>query len=418
MAQSISEFENAMKEVYGIGLRNAINNSTVILTEAQRNSRDFVGKKAVWAIHTGRSGATGARAELGILPAADKQRFARPEEDTKTVVHTIKVSAEVIAASRNDTGAFARAMATEMQGAENDLKNNVCRQIYGQGKVQTGTETVVRTGVIAEVAGAPVANVITLDNGTGPAITDSDMRAFYEGMRLDAIDPATGAVDESGMEVVAVDVAARTITVDDDGATADNDYIAVQGSYDNEFLGLRVLINNNDGDQIDGTNTVVVHNVSSATHSTWQSHVVGSATTPISEELFDEAFDEAMISGPGNEPTLMVGGFGQRRALASQLQTQKRYDGRQTTLTAGWKGLNIARGTYVADRYAPDNTVFLIDTSELTWFVLQDFGWDNEDGKVLFKTSNQLAYEGRFVGMFALAVTNRSSHVRVDLQPV
>lgn len=424
MPQSRTNYENMLKDVYGKGLRNAINETSVILTEIQRRADkiDFEGLDAVWAVHTGRSNSTASIAELGTLPSADRQKYIRLRQRTKTIVHPIKLSREVIASTRSSTGAFARAMEQEMRGAEADLKNNVGRQIYGTGRVQDDSPTVLRTGVIANVDGV-VGSVITLvgyEEGAEIAFTDGEMRYFFVGMKIDAIDPADGSLESAagGMEITAIDFAARTITVDDATGVSADDWICVHKSYDNEFMGLRVLINDAAGDQWDNTNTALIHNASSATNPSWASPVVGSRTTPVDEMLFENAYNESFLNGVGKEPPWILGSVGQRSELASQLQAQKRYDGRQMTLTAGWKGLEIARGTYFADRYAPDDDMFLVDPKELIWFQLEPFQWDDEDGKVLFKTDDQLAYEARFFGMQALGIGLRNSAVRVKVQPV
>lgn len=421
MPQSRTNFDEALKELYEVGLRNAINETSFVLQEVTRRADrvNFQGREAVWAVHVRRSNSTGARAELGTVPNPDRQGYNNAREQTRTVIHTIKLSREVIASSQSSMGAFVNAMTAESRGAEVDLKNQYGRMLYGQARQQADTTTTLRTGVIANVNGAPAANVITLDNlreGNAESLTDAEMRYFFPGMLIDAVDPADGSVDEAAMEIVSVDFANRTITVDDDGATADNDWICVSGNYNNEFPGLRVLINDAAGDQPDGTNTVPIHGLSSATQSLWASQKVGSTTTPISEILLDEAFDTVITDGDGEGFSTILGSFEQRRTLANQMQAQKRFDGRMRTLVAGFDGLDLARGTFVAERYCPGRDMFGINWSQLLWFVLEDFQWDQEDGKVLFKTSNQLAYEARFFGMHTLGVANRNSHVRIVLE--
>jgi hypothetical protein len=426
--QSRTNFDDALKELYEVGLRNAINETSFVLQEATRRADrvNFQGREAVWAVHVRRSNSTGARAELGTVPDPDRQGYDSVRERTRTVIHTIKLSREVIASSRSSMGAFVNAMSAESRGAEVDLKNQYGRMIYGQGRQQTDSTTTLRTGVIANVAGAPAGNVITLDNirsGVAESLTDGEMRYFFVGMKLDAIDPADGSVEQTGtpeatdgMEITALDFAARTITVSDATGVADNDWIVVHGNYNNEFPGLRVLINDNTGDKPDGTNTVPVHGLSSATEPLWQSQVVGSTTTPISEIIIDEAFDAVLTDGDGEGITDFLGPIEQRRTLANQLQAQKRFDGRMRRLVAGFDGLDLARGTFIAERYCPGRDLFGVNWKQLLWFVLEDFQWDQEDGKVLFKTSNQLAYEARYFGMHTLGVANRNSHVRVVLE--
>lgn len=422
MPQSVTNFDSALKELYEVGLRNAINETSFILQEVTRKADkvNFQGREAVWAVHVRRSNSTGARAELGTVPDPDRQGYQDVRERTKTIIHTIKLSREVIAQSRSSMGAFVNAMTAESRGAEIDLKNQVGRILYGQARQQANATTTLKTGVIANVQGAPAGDVITLDNqreGVAESLTDGEMRYFFVGMKVDAIDPADGSLESAagGMEITAIDFDARTITVDDATGVADNDWICVHGNYNNEFPGLRVLINSADGDQPDGTNTISVHGLSSATEPLWASKEVGDTSTPISEVLLDEAFDSVIYDGDGEGFSDVLGAVEQRRDLAQQMLSMRRFDGRMRTLKAGFDGLDLARGTFIAERFAPGRDMFGINWSQLLWFMLEDFQWDQEDGKVLFKTSNQLAYEARYFGMHTLGVANRNSHVRIVL---
>lgn len=418
MAQSLTNFEQALKEVYGPGLREAVNNSNVILSEVKRNTQDFQGKQAVWAVHLGRSSATGGRAELGTLPTAGQQSYEDARETTKYIYHTIKISGQVQAASRTDAGAFLRAMDAEMKGAEKDLKNDLSRQVFGGYEVVTATPTVGRTGGIVRLDATGSGNVLTLDVAT---VTRAQVRMLFVGMIIDVIDELTaGTPIISARTITAIDSSAfPTVTVTFSGAasaTSAGDYIVRTSSWNAEINGLRGLINDNAGDEVDGTNAVVVHNISSASQPLWASAKVGSSTTTISEFLLDSAFDAIETDGDGGSPTLIVGSFEQRAKLANQLQLQKRYEGREMTLTAGWRGLSVARGTYVADRYCHETDAFLINTQELAWFVLEDINWDDDDGSVLFKAlDGSDAVEARIKAYVQLVALNRNSHCRIQM---
>jgi hypothetical protein len=100
------------------------------------------------------------------------------------------------------------------------------------------------TGVIALVAGAPNANVITLDtayNVSGLASSGSsyDKRylasLFKVGERIASLNPAGPALREI-MTITDVDPANGTITVDDDGTTADNDLLVYANSIEDTTL--------------------------------------------------------------------------------------------------------------------------------------------------------------------------------------
>lgn len=403
MPQSLTNFTNAMKENYEPGLRNAVNNNSAVWSEAIKNTDDIIGEEAVWSVHSGRSASTGARAELGTLPTADRQRHLKARRALTYQYHTIKVSGPAKHLTRNDEGAFARALETEVKGAEKDLKNDMNRQVFGQAAtVNSETET----GVIATLSADPV-------TGTTLTIGNEDtsvVRHFFPGMKISLIDPATGSArtqPTGGYEVTATDRSAKTITIGSaaDAGIASGDFVVRFGNVGNEIDGLRYLIGTSD-----------YAGITAASNPAWNSETVGSTTTGVSEALFDEAVEVVETDGSGDSPELIVVEHAQRRKLASVLQAQKRYDGRETTLTSGWKGLSLARGTLVADRYCPTTWGFAIHKPELQKFVGLDFQWDDDDGEVFFKAQDGSdAVEARFKGYVQLAATVRNCHAKIRM---
>jgi hypothetical protein len=414
MPQSLANFDAALKDDYGPGLKNAINNSNPVLTEATKNDEDIVGRRAVWSVHTGRSASTSARAELGSLHTADRQRFSQVTDELAYLYHTVKVSGQAKHLTSNDRGAFTRALESELDGAEKDLKNDVSRQVFGQ-KLTDGTS--LQSGVIA---------TLSADPGTGTTFTfgaeaTSIARHFFAGEIIQAIDPATGAVRSGGpYTVVSVSKANKTVTTSAaiDASVASGDYLVRAGAvatsaaltnFGNEINGLRFLLG-----------TGVYAGIDPATVPAWQALQVGSSTAPISEVLLDETVEAVETDGSGDTPTLTIYEHTQQRKLASQLQTQKRYDGATTTLTAGWQGLKLARTTAVADRYAPSTRAFVLTPKYLVRFVGLDWTWDDDDGKVLYKALDDSdAVQARFKTYMNLEVTLRNAHSLLTLaEPV
>ena len=403
MPQSLTNFDSALKDNYGPGLKNAVNNANAFLGEVKINDRDIIGRKAVWSLHTSRSASTGNRSELGTLPSADRQRYSQLQDDLVFTYHTIKVSGPAKHLTRGDEGAFLRALESEIDGAEKDIKNDYARQVFGQA-LTDGTN--LQSGVLA---------VLSADPGTGTTLTianatKAEMRYFFVGEKLDVVNPASGAlrtVPSGGVEITAIDASAKTLTVAAaiDAAVASGDYLVRFGNFGTEINGLRHLIS-----------TQKTANVDPATVPSWGSVTAGSSTTQVSEVLLNESSEKVLTDGDGSTPDLWIIEYDQRRKLASQLQAQKRYDGMQTTLRSGWKGLDIAEGTLVADRYCPTNDGFGLTMSDIERFVGLDWTWDEDDGKVLYKAlDGSDAVEARFKAYHQLVATKRNSHVRVTL---
>lgn len=400
MPQSMANFDAALKDNYGPGLRNSINNTNAFLAEVQVDEENIIGRQAVWALHTGRSSSTGNRAELAALPTADRQRYSQLRDDLVFTYHTIKVSGPALELTRGDEGAFLRALESEIDGAEKDIKNDYARQVYGQA-LTDGTN--LRSGVIA---------ILTADPGTGTTwtiafATKAEMRYFFVGMRFQVVNPSGGAYRTGTYTITAVDVANRQLTTAEPAhsAIASGDYIVREGNFGEEINGLRHLISKQR-----------TANLDPATVPSWGAVTVGSSTTQISEVVLNEASEAVQTDGDGSTPNLWIVEFDQRRKLASQLQAQKRYDGMQTTLKSGFKGLDIAEGVLVADRYCPTNDAFGLTMREIKRFVGLDWTWDEKGGGVLYKSMDDSdSVSARFKAYHQLVAMNRNSHVRLTL---
>lgn len=403
MAQSLSNFTNAMKVNYGPGWRNAVNNSSVVYAEATKKDWSGKGLEVSWSLHSGRSNATGSRGELETLPGADSQQHIKPRINLAYHYHTIQLSGPVKHLAAGQEAAFVDALDVEVKQGEKDLKFDIARQSVGQ---VVSVNSVYSTGVIATINGAPSANVITLDAPGGATLDASVMRHFFVGMKIDAVNNSTGVVSESAMVITAIDVANRTITVDDDGSAGDNHCIVRSGAFNKEMTGLRALLSSDTSYDYAGVDT--------SANEVWLAKQAGSTSTAISEVLLEEAAELVETDGDGSpgDEKLFICEQSQRRKLASVLQARKQYDGREMTLPSGWKGVSLATGTLAADRMVPSSYIFGIHRPELAKFIGLDFQWDEDDGEVFFKSGTD-AIEARFKGYVNLGATSRNCHVQV-----
>lgn len=387
----MTNMDAALKDDYGPGLRNAINNSNVVYTEVAMNDTDIVGRRAVWSDHTGRSTSTAARGELGTLPTADRQRYTQLSEDLVSLYHTIQVSGQSLHLTKNDTGSFVRALESEIKGAERDVPNDLERQVMNDFVT---INSIARTGTIGGAITGVAALVITLGNATLP-----EMRTFFVNERVDVINGTTGAVRGVGT-ITAVNKTSKTITLDAmPGSSAAGDFVVREGNLNLEINGLRGLV----------SATKPFAGIDPATVPEWASPAVGSSTTTISETFLDELSESVETDGDGGTPNLYITDHLQRRKLSSMLQAQKRYDGREMTLKAGWKGLQIAQGTLVVGRYCPTTSVFALQPKEITRFVGLDWTWDEDDGRILHRETSD-SVGARYKSYCQLVATNRNSH--------
>jgi len=238
------------------------------------------------------------------------------------------------------------------------------------------------------------------------------MRWFYVGQLIDSVTPATGAVSEAAMVVTAITPATPSITVDDDGSAADNDYLFQSGSITtgnpsttNEINGLPFVI---------GTGNYA--NITVSSNPAWAGLTIGSSSEGISETLLERAKTKVETDGDGSTPNLFLAEHSNVDKLASLLVAQKRFEGRITTRPAGWEGISLGGATIVKDRYLDTTKVYGVTTSDLGWFIGLDWQWDDDDGRILRKSVARIdSIEAQFKGYVNLEAYNRNSHVTVTV---
>jgi hypothetical protein len=406
MAQSLVNFDAALKNLYGPGLKNALNNSNPVLTEVVHDTLNVSGRKCIWNVHSGRSASTGARSEGAALPVADRQRYIAPEETLAYLYHTIKVTGQALNLTQNNAGAFGKALDQEMKGAEKDIKVDLARQMFND--VVTINSTLVN-GAIA-LAHSSTSTVITLGElGAGTTAPDpTRLRYFFVGQTLDAVTASTGVVTVSGMTITAVGT--TTITVDDTTGIQVDDVLFRHGNFkatttENEINGLGFLT---------GTNNYA--GITASSNPVWNGLAVGGTTVGISEDLLESAKEAVLVDGDGSDPELALGQFKQGRKLAGIVQQQKRYQPPKVTLEAGWKGIEVAGLNFVFDRFAPERKIFVLTPSELAWFVGLDWSWNDDAGYTLGKALDGTdAIEANYRAYVQLNTYTRNAHAVVTL---
>lgn len=410
MPQSLANYDAALKNIYAPGLRNSINYSNPVLTEVVKDTTNVSGRKCIWAVHSGRSGSTGARAEFGTLPTADRQRYIAPEDNLRYLYHTIKVSGQARHLTQNNAGAFAKALDQEMTGAEKDIKTDLARQMFNAAVTVNSKNTVgalAQCFTITDSTHIVIESLEAADADVAATSDDPVYRLFFVGQLLDAVNPADGTIHAT-FSVTAVTPGTNITTTTNTGAVED-DYLFRSGDQvaggNNEINGLRYLVS-----------TADYAAVTASTNPVWNSLSVGSSTTGISENLLESAIEKVQTDGDGSTPTLALAEHKQGRKLATLIQQQKRYAPPAVTLEAGWKGIEVAGLNLVFDRFCPGTRIFVLTPSELAWFVGLDWTWDDDDGKVLYKAlDGSDAVEARYKAYVNLQTYTRNAHTLVTV---
>ena len=195
---TISTLTNILKRHYLGPVREQLNNQILVMQLFDISSENLEGLQVELPHHTTRSSGVGSRGELENLPSAGAQGYNKAVYDLAYHYGRVQVSGQAIHKTRSSVGAFLRAMKSELDGIKDDLALDFARQVYGDG-----------TGVIASTAANSATDdlVITSDEAL--------VRGFiYVGMLIDIGTTADSDAVVAGAEVLDVDVANSTITID------------------------------------------------------------------------------------------------------------------------------------------------------------------------------------------------------------
>lgn len=172
---------------------------------------------------TGGRSATIATANTNKL-AASRVAFSLTRQQDYSL---FDIDVETIMASRSDRGAFARALARESRMALRAIERSLATALFGSGSGSLGQIGTVATTLITL---AEIEDVVNFEVGMEVVLSTAD---------------GGGSLRDSGNSatITAIDRDAGTLTTDSNWGTqisgaAANDYIFVEGDYDEKLTGL------------------------------------------------------------------------------------------------------------------------------------------------------------------------------------
>jgi hypothetical protein len=399
MAATLATIDSYLKEVYQGRIREQLNDEIVALKRITRSgsgvTNEVGGKYVTFPIHTRRNAGIGSRFESEALPTPGQQGHAAARVNLKYAYGGVQLTGQAISLSDTDAKAFAKALDNEVEGLKNDLKKDMNRQVYGSGN-----------GAIGVASGA----------NTGATVPVYDARLFQVGA---VVDTQTGTtVDNSGLVIASVDVAAGTVTFTTTPGTAlaDGDIIVRKGSGvaaagNRELTGLAAIVSDS------GT----LYNIDPSTEPEWKATVDDNSGTlrALSESLMINMVDS--IRTKGGSTTLILQSLGVRRAYFNLL-SQLRQTVNTQQFTGGFTGLAFTTDQgeipVVADPDAPLNKQWFINEDALTYYRDEDWHFIDRDGsmwkQVRDNSGDYDAYYARMVEYHELGTDRRNSHGLID----
>jgi hypothetical protein len=385
--QTQTGFDKVLKEYYEGPVREYLNNKVTILKYTDKSSRKWTGRRVVFPLNIGRNQGVGARGESGTLPTAGQQSYVESRIDAKYLYGRIELTGPVIAASKNNRGAFVSALKSEIAGMRRDLRVDFARQTYGCNLGDAG-----QTGILSQTSAA----VTIADDASGTVTVDGPgTRYIKKGMLLHFGDKTElGAGTKPFAEVTSVTSTTQFVVSNTSGSSLaihDDDLIcrgdANDNAFDKEIAGLELIVADGDDN---------FQNVDTGDNPEWSANVLAGAggERPLSLELMQLAIDNT-DEVAGEEPNLIIAHHSARREYINLLTSDVRYAPEQ--LKGGFTKLTYAGGmspiTFEFDRYAPYNKIYFLNTDYIQQYVMKDWKWADRDGSVMNRVANKDAWE-------------------------
>lgn len=355
---NMQQASQALKLYYLPGFQYQLNNATPVLAVMDRDQKSVVGSEIRMALRYGRHGGIGNRSDDGDLPTPRSRQTKQAKWETKNIFGHIQISDKTMRASRGD-GAFLSLLEADLEDALNDAKDDLERQLFGNG-----------SGEMATCGTTTASNIVVVDN----------TKFFAEGQMVDIVTAATGIVLADNREILSVDDASSTITIT--GApvtTTSTDIITRAGNFNLELTGLEAIF----------TPDNTLYGID-RTQNKWFNPTVKNNVGTISEVKIQEAIDEADRRA-GGKVNLMATTYGVRRAYQELLLATKRTTDTMK-LKGGYDVLLYNDKPLTVSKYAPEGVLYGLDMDTFKLYHIMDWNWLDEDGAILSRVPNKAVW--------------------------
>ncbi len=404
MALNLSAADNALKTFYLPVMQKLLNNSTVLLSMLERDSstQDVYGKNFTVAIHKGRNLSAGrGTSDGGGLPTAGNQAYANAIVPNKYTYATIEVTGPTIRATRDNAGAFVRAVESEIQGVMVDMKRAINRQFHGDGldalAYWTGADDTSGTNVDdnqgTSFTHLPVGQTVTCDL--------LDASSSYAVLNAGGPMHVTVGAENAGGTATAI-----TWTTNSPTGSADGDVLVLNGTKGYQEMGLSGIISDADPALLSGG----LHGLAVGTETWWKSQIVGSEASKRDlafadiQKLFSKIGKNSSYSEADIKALLCSY---ETRDKYVELATNERQWYNTLTLDGGFKAVDHNGVPLVPDNQCRRGTIYAIVPDALRIFQTSDFEWMEEDGAILSRVSGFDAYGATLFHYGDLACVNR-----------
>lgn len=371
----------ALKRFYEEGITNQLNEDLPVYKACEKVKKSGSGESVRSALRVRRNQGIGAGDDGGNLPNIGKDSVVQAVIDWKYLWLRTGLTAGMIAASKNDKGAFFRQIDWSIKSAYKDFSNELNRMLSWNGD-----------GALARLSAASVAsNTITVEGREG---TNEPGNKFLDvGMVLDIVTSA-GVYKAQGVTINSMSgTSTATLTLDTPVTAAATDVLVRAGSYNKEVQGLLYALGN--------TQTGSVYSVDRDLYPIYQSNVLNLAGAQITLDAAQNVYNEGLRRGGTANGTYRAAmcDYDTHRFIQKLYVADKRYINTNSMDGGGWKKdkpmMDLNGVPMNPDKDFPQRLVFLPEEC-LQIFELNSMEMANETGSNLIAQVGSDAFEIRF----------------------
>ncbi|MGN1060205.1 MAG: phage major capsid protein [Candidatus Coproplasma sp.] len=361
---TVSNADAALKDYYLDVIKTQLNaNVSPFYNAIEKTSDNIFGKSIKTCVIKG--GMCGVRAcnETDDLPNPRENRYLYVSQSLKNIYGTIQISDKVIRASADSSGALVNLLNTEMEGLINDAKSHFARMLYGDGN-----------GTLAYIKSKVSTYVLEVDI----------VKNFYAGMSIELY-TSSGTISTTISKVNRED---STITVakDLDSFTIKSgDRVALSSSNTREITGLAAIFDNE-----------WLYGYKKESEPYFKPVIISLERSALSTDDLIKMVDE-IEEDSGHKVNMILCSYKTRRLIASLFEAS-RHIVNSTDIEAGCSSLYINEVPVYADKFCPDNRIYILNTNDFVLNQLCDWSWiEDESGRVLKQIPNKPVYTATIV---------------------
>lgn len=381
---TLTTADNALKTIYLGVIGNQLNiGANPLLTKIKQTTNNVYGNEIRKATSFGMAGGVTAGTEDGALPGAYSKGYEQFVLTLKNLYGTIEISDKAIRSSQNSAGAFVNLLNEEMESLIKSSTFNLGRMLYGDG-----------SGIIGEIDGEAEEGAYGL--------TLKSVKNIMERLACRVVTGENAYADYKPYIIKNIDRDTRAVQFD--------------RVLDGEFTGMKLATLNGLNNEITGLEKIIgtkgeLYGINRTNNAWMKSSIkdnVGQLTETVMQTMVDRIEETT-----GGEIDFIACSSSVRRAYQQELSTYRR-NVDVMNLQGGFKALSFNGIPVVADRFVPDDTMYLLNTKDFELCQLCDWQWlEDNEGRVIRQKEGYPVYTATLVKYAELLCNRPNSQAKL-----